>query len=605
MRGKLFGIAIAVLGITAGLFGIGPVALAGSAPPAHASVDDFSYDGWRVEYRIGTDDEGRAIARVTETLTARFPDFDQNRGLVRGLPIDYEGSSTDPRDFSVTDAAGEPVPFDVERDDGFVAVLTGDDRYVHGVQTYVIEYTLSDVVLARDDGKADEFYWDLTDFEHRQPINGFSAQISFSPELAEHLNGDARCYSGAAHSTQECAISEAGGEFSVSVAALDPREGVTVAIGLEPGSVAQPPERLPNFALDTLPFAGGAAALGVGVAGLVSVLSLRRKHRTARGTIVAQYDVPNYLPPLVAAPIVGSTSNPASAQLVHLAVNGTLRIEDGVAEQGLFGPKQPQPVLRLVDPGRAGAPVDREAMLQLFPQAAPGAAFTIPKQSESFASKMRKLQSSGVEQARSRGYFQRLHSPAARALGIVGIVVSAGLLVLSLVGIAQRGSVAGLVGLVAGGIALVLSIIAVCPQRVHTPAGAETREYLEGVREFIRVAEADRIRMLQSYSGAERQQDGSVDVIHLYEKLLPYAMLFGLEKQWTRTLAVRYEQSPGYVPYWYPAVAMHGLGAFDSTISQFTSSLNSSVSYTSSSSGGSSGGGFSGGGGGGGFSGGR
>jgi hypothetical protein len=67
MRGKLFGIAIAVLGITAGLFGIGPVALAGSAPPAHASVDDFSYDGWRVEYRIGTDDEGRAIPTSIRT----------------------------------------------------------------------------------------------------------------------------------------------------------------------------------------------------------------------------------------------------------------------------------------------------------------------------------------------------------------------------------------------------------------------------------------------------------------------------------------------------------------------------------------------------------
>lgn len=598
MRRTLLGIAVALLGV-------GATAVAAPTPAAHAGTEDFSYDSWQVEYEVGTDEEGRAIAHVTETLTARFPDFDQNRGLVRGLPIDYQGASTDPRDFSVSDAAGDPVPFELEHDDGFVAVLTGDDRYVHGVQIYVIEYTLSDVVLARDDGKADEFYWDLTDFEHQQPIDDFSARISFSPELAERLNGEARCYSGEPRSTQECTITETDGVFAVSGLALGPREGATVAIGLAAGSVVQPPARLPNFALDALPFAGAAAALGVGVAGLIPVLALRRRSRTARGVIVAQYDVPGSLPPLVAAPIVGGSSNPASAQLVHLAVNGALRIEDGVPEQGLFGPKQAQPVLRLLDPERVGDPLDRETVQQVFPHATPGEAFTIPKQSESFASKMSKLQSSGAEQARARGYFRRAHSPAGRVLGIVGIVLSVGLLALSLTAIAQRGSGAGVVGLIAAAAGVVLSIIAVCPHRVHTAAGAETREYLEGVREFIRVAEADRIRMLQSYTGAERLQDGSVDVIHVYEKLLPYAMLFGLEKQWTRALAVRYEQSPGYVPYWYPAVAVHGLGAFDSTISQFTSSLNSSVSYTSSSSGGSSGGGFSGGGGGGGFSGGR
>lgn len=577
----------------------------GIAAPAAADVSDFSYDSWEVEYRIDVDEEGRAVARVTETLTARFPDFDQNRGLVRGLPVDYEGSSTDPRDFTVTDETGAPIPFDVEREGGFVSVLTGDDRYVRGVQTYVIGYTLSDVILARDDGAADEFYWDLTDFEHVQPIDAFSATIEFSPGLAERLNGDARCYSGPARSDRECAITASGGSLSVSVPQLGAREGVTVAIGLDPGSVVQPPARLPNFAFDTLPYIGGAAVLGIGAAGVLSVVALRRRHRTARGTIVAQYEVPASLPPLVAAPIIGSTSNAASAQLVHLAVNGTLRIEDGAEEPGLLGDKKPRPVLRLLDPVRAVDPLDRETMLQLFPEAEPGETFIVPKQSESFASKMRKLQSSGVGQARERGYLQRLQSPQGRLLGIIGIAGSLALAALSLIGLSQRGGAAAVVGLIAGAVALVLSIIAVSPQRVHTPAGAETREYLEGVREFIRVAEADRIEMLQSYSGAERLEDGAVNVIHLYEKLLPYAMLFGLEKEWSRALAVRYEQSPGYVPYWYPAVAAHGIASFDSTVSQFTSSLNSSVSYTSSSSGGSSGGGFSGGGGGGGFSGGR
>ena len=176
------------------------------ATPAAADTNDFSYDSWHAEYDIALDDRGRAVAEVTETLTARFPDFDQNRGIVRGLPIEYEGASSDPRDFTVTDETGAPIPFWTETEDGFVAVLTGDDNFVHGEQTYVIQYTLSDVILARDDGNADEFYWDLVDHEHYQTIDSATAEIRFSDELADALNGNARCYFGHAYSEDECGI---------------------------------------------------------------------------------------------------------------------------------------------------------------------------------------------------------------------------------------------------------------------------------------------------------------------------------------------------------------------------------------------------------------
>lgn len=578
----------------------------GIAAPAAADVSDFSYDGWHVEYRIGTDADGRAVAHVTETLTARFPDHDQNRGLVRGLPIDYQGSSTDPRDFTVTDEAGEPIPFEIEREDGFVAVLTGDDRYVHGVQTYVIGYTLSDVILARDDGRADEFYWDLTDFEHLQPIDAFSAEISFEDDLAGRLNGDARCYFGPPNSTVECAIEGDDGVFRASAPGLGAREGVTVAIGLEPGSAVQPPQRLPNFALDGLPFFIGGGALAAALAGTVATGRLKHRRKTGRGTVIAQYDVPPALPPLIAAPVAGLSAAPVPAEIVHLAVSGAIRIEEGEPEQGLFGPKAAQPVLRVMDPQRAADPLDQQTMRALFPSSLePGTAITLPKKSESFGKRMTALGTAGSKQARERGYFTRERSGAARVLGLVSLGLLAVLVVFVVLGIALRNSPTAFICIVIGVVALILAIASISKHRVYTRVGAEWREYLEGVKLFIRVAEADRLQMLQSYQGAERRQDGTIDVIHLYEKLLPYAMLFGLEKEWSRVLAVRYEEQPGYVPLWYPAVAAHGLSGLGSTLSSFTSSLSSSVSYTSSSSGGSSGGGFSGGGGGGGFSGGR
>nr|WP_280116144.1 DUF2207 domain-containing protein [Leucobacter coleopterorum] len=218
---------------------------------------------------------------------------------------------------------------------------------------------------------------------------------------------------------------------------------------------------------------------------------------------------------------------------------------------------------------------------------------------------MTALKQIGVDQAISRGYLEKAANPVARKLGLVTLGLAAVLIAFSAFGFVSRNSATPFISVFIAALALLLGIIGVSKQRVHTQLGAETREHLEGVREFIRVAEADRIRALQSYEGAERLQDGSINVINLYEKLLPYAMLFGLEKQWSKTLETRYQENPGYVPYWYPAVGLHGISSFNSTISEFTRSLASSASYTSSSSGGSSGGGFSGGGGGGGFSGGR
>ena len=567
-------------------------------PQAHAGTQDFSYDSWSVDYQVGLDDAGHATARVTETLTAVFPEHDQNRGIVRGIPDRYEGASIDPRDFTVTDEQGAPVPFELESDEGFTAVLTGDNSYVHGANTYVISYTLSDVVLARDDGTADEFYWDLMDFEHEQPVAKFSATVRFDDELGTQLTDRASCYVGAAESVTECTIAREGiASWHLDVGPLAPFEGVTVAIGLNPGSVVQPSTRLPSFTYDVLPLIVAGIALPVGATSFAFAVRLRRNRRIARGTIVAQYDVPDSLPPLLAAAIVGASPHPVPAEIVHLAVGGAIRIEAST----------PRPTLHLVDPSRAIDPLDQRTLKSLFGDLTPGSSFKIPKGSEKFAHRMTKLHERGVTEANERGYFERAHSPVGRVIGILGIVCAATAMAFGAVALVVRESPLPLLAIIAGGGALAFSVLGTVPRRVHTPLGAETREYLMGVREFIRVAEADRLEVLQSYAGAERHQIDGVEAVQIYERLLPYAMIFGLQKQWTKVLEVRYEDSFDYAPMWFVGAGlgvMH-LSDLGSTISQFTSSTMSSVSYSSSSSGGSTGGGFAGGGGGGGFSGGR
>ena len=98
--------------------------------------------------------------------------------------------------------------------------------------------------------------------------------------------------------------------------------------------------------------------------------------------------------------------------------------------------------------------------------------------------------------------------------------------------------------------------------------------------------------MLQSVEGADTSAEG---IVKLYEKLLPYAAVFGFEKSWMEEMKQYCEleeiEQPDYL--------LAGL-----TASELSRGLNSASSYattasTMSSSGGSSSSGFSGGGGGG------
>lgn len=586
------------------------------ATGAQADVDDFSYASWHVDYVLDVDAEGRGIARVTETLVAQFPDFDQNRGIVRALPLKYERADAAPENIGVTDETGAPVPFEVEEDDTFRVILVGDESFVRGEQTYVISYTLRDVILPTAD--RDEFYWDVAPIERQQPIAEFSGRFEFAPALAESLTGASVCFYGPAYSETRCDITRtapdepgaAGAQadaavFSIAPFSLPAGSGVTVGVALHTDSVTQPPVRLPNPLLDMGPIVLAGLAIAAGLTAAVMVWIERRRRRQHRGVVVAQYEVSEHLPPLLAAPVAGTTKSAVAAQLVHLAVRGALRIEDGQEPTGLFKTGKPQPVLRLLDRDRAGDGLDRRTLTDLFGGADPGTAFTLPKKDEKFGQRMQQLAKEGVTQSTKRGYFEQIRNRTAAALGLGAVILGGASVFLAFVGIGRENGLTLGLSIPFGVIAIILGVVGIAKHRVHTPRGAEAWEHLEGVREFIRVAEADRLRVLQGYSGAQRRADGSVDVVELYEKLLPYAMLFGLEKEWGRVLEVVYRDSGVTSPLWYPALGVHGLASLDRTISSFSDSFTSSVSYTSSSSGGTSGGGFSGGGGGGGFSGGR
>ena len=88
-------------------------------------------------------------------------------------------------------------------------------------------------------------------------------------------------------------------------------------------------------------------------------------------------------------------------------------------------------------------------------------------------------------------------------------------------------------------------------------------------------------------------------LVKLYERVLPYAILFGQEKDWSKQIGQYYEQA-GAQPDWYSGIGAFNAANFATSMNSLNYSVTNTGSSYSSSTGGSGGGGFAGGGGGGG-----
>jgi uncharacterized membrane protein len=125
----------------------------------------------------------------------------------------------------------------------------------------------------------------------------------------------------------------------------------------------------------------------------------------------------------------------------------------------------------------------------------------------------------------------------------------------------------------------------------RTEKGARMLEQVLGFEEFLRRVEAEHMERVIKHP-------------ELFDKYLPYAMAFGVEKKWAKAFQGIYTQPPN----WYvgPSFTNFNVGHFSSSLSSMTGKVSSTMSSSPRSSGGSgfsggSSGGGGGGGGGGGF----
>lgn len=567
--------------------------------PAHsaqAGVDDFEFASFHADYHLGTNAEGRATLRVVETIVAVFPDFDQNRGILRTIPDRYNGLPTHPTVLSVTDEAGSPVEYEEEDADGGIQLALGGDDYVRGEQTYVIEYTMVNAHRYYADTDSDEFYWDVNGLEWPQPFGAVSATLHLEPGLEEKLTGNVTAVWGAEDETNPAEIDG----LNFEARDLGPYENLTIAVGFEPDTFTERPSGFFDAPWPTLSFVGAGGTL-VALLWAFAVRRTRLADAPGRGIIVPEYGPPPGETLVTSAFVSGAGAKVTPAQIIALAVSRRIR----VIEAGM-SPVLKKPKYRLQFVTADGVDEhEREFLHALFGKTlTPGEHRDLDKQDEKATKKLAKFYERVGKQLIEEGYRRKYPGKVVAPVLIFsgGAMVSGIIFAAVALDLAYGGAWPG----VALALSLIGGVVAFMPL-IKTPLdarGVAVRDHMKGLKDYIELAEADRLRYLQSPQGALREPiptDDTAQVVKLNEKLLPYAMLFGHEKEWAEELG-RYYQEQGTVPDWYVGSGPFNAALFASSIGSVSTSATSSFS---SSSGGSAGGAVSGGGGGGGGGGGR
>lgn len=559
------------------------------AVPVHAlDVNNFTISSYNVDMTLGKDSENRSIVSAKETFTAEFPGYDQNHGPERAFVKNYDGHTVSLNIGSVTDANGNALNYHWSGDN----MRIGDaDAYVHGSQTYVISYTMRDVTKYYADTAQDEFYWDVIGGDWQVPISHATVNLTIDAALERSLTGEWACYSGSYGSNVKCQLQKTEFGLSTDITGLVAREGVTVSIGFQKGTFAQ---HQPSF-MERLIMVWFIAQLILTPLAIIVMVwfvirfSKRIERAKELGTIVPEYLPPKQASVTAAARVSGYRASVMTAQMLDLAVRHYIKIYE-VKEKTIFSPAQYEvEVVKDVSGLRAE---EQELLKDTFGSLpSVGGRINLKEIQNNPAYYSRTLNNDADLDKLVRGeYGFRVQDDTIKAWSRK---VATAALVVGVVFVSPFWLVTALV-------AFVMSFM--CWRL--TDSGLALKRYLEGLKLYISVAETERIKMLQSPEGAEKVAsvatgtDGA-QLIKLYERVLPYAVLFGQEKQWNKQLGSYYEAT-NKSPDWYAGNnGVFNAVMFSSAMNSF-SQANTYASSSSSSSGGSGGGGFSGGGGGGG-----
>lgn len=566
----------------------------------NASANDFTIGAFTADYYLDKDSSGHSTLKTVESISAEFPSLDQNHGIERAIPETYNGHDVNLDITSVTDQNGVTLNYTTYTSNDNLVLRIGDsDTYVHGLKVYVISYTQRDVTKFFADTNSDEFYWDVNGTGWSQPFRYVEARLHIGSGIQGSLTNKQSCYFGVSGSTNQCDINNQDNVITASATNLGVGENMTISIGFQPKTFVTYKETLKDL------LGRYSAIISVMFSIIILVIIILLKLIKGKGAPRTTAIVAEYLPPknadvVMSSVIINENRSWVAATYVDLAVRHKIKIYE--LEKKGWGKINYTLELISVD-GLTESETD--IVKALFgSNLAVGSKYEIITGTPDLDlfSKLKLIHTKVEKNVKSEGFMLDKSKLVYIMMGlaIMSLVLSLGLIIL----FSNRNtSFFSLAFFICVTLAFI-DFMAIGVIKPLTPKGREFHNYLKGLELYIKIGEQDRLKVLQSPTGADKipvDINDKVMLVKLYERVLPYAVLFGQEKGWAKALGVYYEQQ-NIQPDWYAGNTMFNMAMFSTALSGFsTNATNGSYSSpSSSSSGGSGGGGFSGGGGGGG-----
>jgi uncharacterized membrane protein YgcG len=578
-----------------------------SCSQAHAD------SGWTVrKFNVNLAVRPDASLEVTELIDADF--HVAKHGIYREIPIRYTvGMQQYALRFTllgVDDGAGQTYSTAVSYDENRVRIRIGDAaRTLGGPVRYRIRYRVQRAILwegTRAWGGEQEnrdhavVRWNATGTEWGVPIERTVVTVRLPSDLDDsQINYDAWTGVYGSKGKDFTKRRDDARTLVFETGALRSGEGITVEVTM-PGDAVSRPGWLSEAAAwlaDNFPYGIFPAALGL----CIAAWFYRGRDLPGRGTVVVNYEPPDKLSPAEVGTLIDEKvdQRDVSAVIIDLAARGYLKIEE-VKTDSWFSSDVDYRFNKVRPPDGLLKSFEKKLLTKLFDGKT---TVLMSDLATKFYPVIGEITTDLYSGLTKQGYFDgnpKTVRGAFLGLGMLALVVALGLC--ALVQLWMIGRIFPVPLVIAGVLSAIVVVVTSRVMPRKTQKGRIAWEQITGLEEFIRRAEIDDIK--------------AQDRRGVFERLLPYAIIFGLSNRWTKAFAGLYTQPPD----WYqPADPMnYSMMRFGSDIDRSVSSMNQSLpamprstgdgsgptgagySWSSGgfSGGGSSGGGFGGGGGG-------
>jgi uncharacterized protein (TIGR04222 family) len=486
-----------------------------------------------------------AAVDVTELIDANFEV--PKHGIYREIPIRYavglQQYALRFRLLGVDDGAGQTYGTAVSYEENRVRIRIGDAaQTLRGPVRYRIRYRVERAILwegtrawGGEEGNRDHavLRWNATGTEWGVPI----ARSTVTVNLPHDLDDSRIVYDAwtGMFGTKNKNFSKRRVDARTllfETGDLRPGEGITVEVTM-PGDAVSRPGWLSEagaWLVDNFPYAIFPATLAL----CIGAWYYRGRDLPGRGTIVVNYEPPDQLSPAEVGTLIDERvdQRDVSAVLIDLAVRGYLKIEE-VESKSWFSSGTDYRFHRLKTADGL-KPFEEKLHSKLFDRKN---SVLMSELATKFYPVITEVTSDLYQGLSQAGYFDgnpRTVRGAFLGLSLLAIAAALGLCALIQFGMIGRVFIVPI--LIAGLLSAIVAVVTsrVMPRKTHK--GRIAWEQISGLEEYIRRAEIEDIK------AQERRG--------IFERLLPYAIIFGLSKRWAQAFAGLYSQPPD----WYQPV---------------------------------------------------